>query len=848
MKMIKQTVISAVNAIIAGIFEYYETYPKLTTSKELCAFYRAQNQRFRYFFLDFSVGLMVIYFIMNASFILDGLPLIPLLRLMATHATIISALIILCSYVLRIGQPAALREKKCDLATQEAVLWKFMWCGAAPTIIFTFGPIYVLESRATKQENEMAWMLYCVLQIQLTTWNIGEVTYKFILATIFSTGYCCLAFALGYFEDRFVIRILIPIVLSNVSTIIVDRYVKENFILKRTLRHQRNMYQYFFQQIQDPVLILSNKGLIFQNQAAIAKLGISNTNYYGQLRAFVSSRGWTLEDYMRVRLEDDVELADSTETLPERYKWTSNAGGEERLNADLAAVSAGTEGRVKKEERTVKVTLMESNDLDSSISGFDKGSGCHIIKKAVAVFIHDVTDEMQQEEKKAEEKFKNVLLFSLSHELKTPINIFQRFISESKKLIARTDSTRSLLLEAKGAWCYLRNKINDILDYAQILSGEFSLHPGSFSIKRFLRYLRKVTSFLLTSKQKYVSLDFRADESVSDLLYADRERIEQVLFNLLSNATRFTERGCISLRIVLSDDKDTVRFSVHDTGCGMSKETVEKLFTFARGMTQNSRERLNRLARSGVRKRATGLSGLGLTVSKMVCDKMGTDLTVSSEPARGSTFSFSVPARSPPAGRHMVPEQKTAPAIVHADEHTGSQDSVAEEDPRKCTLNASSISAPMMVAHRPQGEYTAPAEERRKKSHLQTRVALVVDDNEFNRYVAERMIKKFGFRTVTAENGREAIETLRKIQAEDSGLPAVLVFMDVDMPVMDGIEATVSIRRDCGHAPRPIIVALTAFSAETERKKCFDAGMDAFIDKPLTKERLYEVLCDVGIE
>ncbi len=409
-----------------------------------------------------------------------------------------------------------------------------------------------------------------------------------------------------------------------------------------------------------------------------------------------------------------------------------------------------------------------------------------------------------------------------------------------------------MLREAKGAWRYLRNKINDILDYVQIISGEFALHISDFSLRRFVKYLSKTTSFLLASKLSSVGLDFSVDPGIPDLYTGDRDRLEQVLFNFLSNAAKFTDKGKIALRVSAAKQEEDAGsgsvaaglvFTVADTGCGMAKETVDSLFSLAHGQGNHCLRSMTAVAvgperlRKNLSASATKLSGLGLTISKMICAGMGADIAVSSELGKGAEFSFAVPR-----SRRQLKRGSSVSAMGPREEEyeedyvNDLDESVSPDGP---TGNGKYRSYQLLREFPRTANYLgnvgsdiAPCSRRKK-------MAMVVDDNDFNRYVAQEMLKKFGFETVSAENGKVALEKLRLLQRDHT--EGMLVFMDVDMPVMDGIEATVQIRKE-NIRPRPNIVALTAFSAESERRKCFEAGMDSFIDKPLTKERLCEFL------
>ena len=427
-------------------------------------------------------------------------------------------------------------------------------------------------------------------------------------------------------------------------------------------------------------------------------------------------------------------------------------------------------------------------------------------QKTVSLILHDITDELVKEEKKAEKKYNNMILFSLSHELKTPLNVFKGFLRNLRRS-GVTEDLSELLRNAKGAWNYLNNKVNDILDYAQILAEEFSLHVTTFSLRRFVKSLKKVAYYLLAEKRSQIELDFTVDENIEDEFRGDRERLGQVLFNFLSNAERYTTAGKISLRISANSGINSIKFEVSDTGAGMTKETTEALFKLkSPKRTSSPGEQLNI--------RATRLSGLGLTVCKMICGKMGSDITVTSITGKGSTFAFCVYGEK--AKRR----------------YTSAIDEVPDEDTKINTimLNHSSKAIGQRLN-------TKTLSLRSLDNGIKV---VVVDDNWFNRDVVIAMVRKFSFSVYEADNGKKALEVVTRVQ-RDKTMKKLIVFMDLDMPIMDGIEATVQLRKQ-SHGIRPYIVALTAYSSEMERSKCFEVGMDYFVSKPLTNAALYDVM------
>ncbi len=860
-------------SLLAVICNFYVTYPSLTLPAELCAYYKMQNKGFPVFLLMFVAGIVLIQVAMDLVLILEGLTFYEI-RFLVLYQTC-SDLILLsaCRYMFYAIRSLRDPQSKHDFALNSAIRTRFLLCGLIPTAIYMISPLFIVRSFRLCEISEVSWTVFLVSQLNFAAWSIGGVWYKVGLMAGFNIVCCGLTCLRGCFTSLIIVRCLAPVAISAILFVVLDKYTKEKFLLKRALKLQRNLYQNFLEQIQDPVLILAGDRLLFHNRAAVSRLGICQDNFRGRCSRLRSQTGASLDEEIRLRLGGHItENAAPRIVRQERYymdQCPRRKESEEEVKTSDTFSSAAKDSLLHPpgptQRRVLEVSVVESAEMAVSESA-SRGPG-----RAVSVLLHDITDELRMHEKRVESKYKNMLLFSLSHELKTPLNIFQAFLNESKKLVV-TEEMKQLFRQAKGAWRYLRNKINDILDYAQILSSDFALHSGEFSLKRFLNYLHKTTLFLLIGeRQKNVDLNFRVDERIPEFFYADRDRLEQVLFNLLSNAARFTEKGSISVEVSLCPQEQprqrTINFVVRDTGCGMSKERVDTLFTLSR---ESSGRNVGTLfsprtcpypVPSLKSAKATPLSGLGLTITRMICNKFGSDIKVSSQLGVGSTFSFELiedSPPSPPAGKIPVsnfgrasdlsanaPKQEYRRCETQCMESDGNDDQIPDEAPAINRIRFIGRQTYRRGMHRKSLSHSfavkIPQKIRSSRGH---HIALVVDDNDFNRYVAEQMLKKCGFqKTFTAENGKVAIERLRQIQAENSApsQTKIFVFMDVEMPVMDGIEATTQIRRENAR-PRPAIVALTAYSAESERKKCFAAGMDFFVDKPLTKERLYELM------
>lgn len=785
--------------LVRTLVSSYKDYPRLTKDSELCSYYRKYCKQAPFYFFMVAAGFFSIQIIRFTVLLFDSLPWAYVISTIRNYLIQDVIIVFTSLLIVRTLRQLSLKEKKHDIAFHRSMRLWLQACGLVPTCGIAVLPLMVRDTHDNPGIGELVnymWFVAFTLEIQACTWLIDGIFYRVFLIGLFNTVFCITATQRGFFRTNFYGRLLFPVAISMLFFVTFDKYFKENFILRQLLKKQKNMYERFLDKIKDPLIIVDHDRLLYNNTAAKEKLGITSLEAFrSRADLIISEKGDTLgEDTIR-RLGN----GSPAEVTCERYFMHDERS--ETIEPNKQAM----------------VTFIESAAAARA--------------KVVFIALHDVTEEQLEDEKRVEGKYKNMLLFSLSHELRTPLNIFQAFLRVSKALMTSTEAFE-LHRNAKGAWWYLRNKISDILDYAQLLNGEFVLHLSTFSLRRFAGQLKKVTYGLLGQKRNNVQLEFIVDGDVRDEFRGDRERLEQVLFNFLSNAVKYTTEGKIGLAISRAKhDPRQIAFIVTDTGCGMSPESLTRLFELrsdrlseshnSKGssdlVTPSPRNRGKREESS--KERSTGLSGLGLTTSKRICNKMGSEIRVSSEQGKGSCFSLSVLVQS-------------ANRSVSAEEGNGENCRVAEEEARINPCKLTSISPHRLF--------------RQNKSAVSLvhapppAVVLVVDDTDLNRFVAKSMVRKFGFMTEEADNGMIALRKLEDIQTR---MPraTIVILMDVDMPVMDGIQATIAIRK-AGRQPVPFIAALTAFASEAERVKCMEAGMNDFISKPLTKEGLRSLL------
>ena len=572
-----------------------------------------------------------------------------------------------------------------------------------------------------------------------------------------------------------------------------EKSYKELFISLNRMKESLSSFEVLIDQIipsQIIILDANNLGILYSNSKT--KIFFNNANNIELIESLTD---------IQIFLDKQTNLIKLSEQLA---KENINKLENEILSRFYNY--AGTWERAKKDLDNSKEV---STRVDAVYLDIDIGIILWRNEKAILVLLNDVTSKRKIQQINQINEYKDNILASISHDLRTPLNSMMGFL----ELMAEEIKVKRILKyirAVQSSSSLLFFLINSIIDYSLMMNKKLILKLEDFFVREILNDILKIIKIRL--KKKKLEFELKICKQLEKLkLKGDKQRIQEVLLHLLENAIKFTFTGKILLEIFIDDcsshnfEHKIVVFSIVDTGVGIEEERIPQIFNLFRRI-DNDRKYEN----AGV--------GFGLFISQNLAQLMHQEegITVKSQLNVGSNFSFSLPIIEE---IELLDEEPSAHLILN-DDH----------------FNSNNISTINSIKSIGLGSFFL---EYKNKN------VLIVDDDIMSIMIHKKYVESLGLIGETALNGREALEKIKLKSRTNQHFSIIL--LDCNMPVMNGFKAAEEINQMIQNKKIPYvpIIALTANVTIKEIENCKESGMEYFLGKPVSKKDFREKLLEV---